>query len=154
MPLLLPWPLVRQAIIRALRANLVLAAALPGDWAEAYEPTRTDYPFGTISLVPSPARYDWTGVVWDLLVDVVVFAKDQGEATNLDQLVFTTLQDARLAVTGLTSLMCRRVGTISFPDTDAQGSTVYESGGTFRVVLAQSTPTAQTLIVTADSTIS
>ena len=153
MALTLPWPLVRQAMIRALRANLVLAAELTGDWSEGEAPVGTAYPLGVISLVPSPAIYDWTGVTWDLLVDVVIFAYDKGVADSLDQLAFTTLQDARLAVTGLTSLTCRRTGTISFPAVDDKGKPVFESGGTFRVVIVQSTPTAQTLTVSGDSTI-
>lgn len=153
MGLTLPWPLARQAMIRALRANLPLAAALSGDWSEGEAPAKTDYPLGIISLVPSPGIYDWTGVVWDIYVDVVVFAYDKGEADSLDQLAFTTLQDARLAVTGLTSLMCRRIGIISLPAVDDKGQSVYTSGGTFHVRIAQSTPTAQTLVVTGDSTI-
>jgi hypothetical protein len=153
MALTLPWPLVRQALIQPLRANLVLADQLLGDWSQGAAPQGTDYPLGVISLVPSPANYDWSGVVWDLLVDVVVFSKDQGEADRLDQLVFTTLQDASLAVTGLTSLTCRRTGTIALQDVDQAGTVVFESGGTFGIRLAQSTPTAGTLTVTADSTI-
>lgn len=153
MGLLLPWPLVRQALIRALRANLVLATELTGDWSEGEAPQGTALPLGVISLVPSPGLYDWTGVVWDLLVDVVVFAYDKGQADRLDQLAFTTLQDARLAVTGLTSLTCRRIGIISFPNVDAKGQSVAESGGSFRIRVTQSTPTAQTLVVTGDSTI-
>jgi hypothetical protein len=153
MGLTLPWPLVRQALIRSLRANLPLAATLAGDWSESESPQGTAYPQGVISLVPSPGIYDWTGVVWDLYADVVVFAYDKGQADSLDQLAFTTLQDARLAVTGLTSLTCRRIGIISFPALDAKGQSVYESGGTFHIRVAQSNPTVQTLTVTGDSTI-
>lgn len=153
MGLTLPWPLARQAMIRALRANLPLAAALTGDWSEGEAPVKTAYPLGVISLVPSPGIYDWSGVVWDLYVDVVVFSYDKGQADSLDQLAFTTLQDARLAVTGLTSLTCRRIGIISLPAVDDKGQSVYSSGGTFHLRIAQSTPTAQTLTVTCDSTI-
>ena len=153
MALNLPWQSVRQAMIRALRANLVLAAALPGDWSEGAAPRETPYPLGVIALVPSPAVYDWSGVVWDLLVDVMIFSYDQGEAASLDQLAFTTLQDVVLAVTGLTSLTCRRIGSLSLQDVDDKGQAVYQSGGTFRVRVAQSNPVLQTLIVTGDSTI-
>lgn len=150
----LPWRPVRQAMIQSLRANLVLAAGLPGDWSDGVAPRETPYPLGTVGLVPSPGLYDWTGVVWDMLVDVTVFAYDQGEAASLDQLAFMSLQDARLAVTGLTSLTCRRTGVFSMPDVDDKGATVWSSGGTFRIRVTQSTPAAQTLTVTGDSTIS
>jgi hypothetical protein len=153
MALIVPWPSVRQALIRALRANLVLAAGLPGDWSEGAAPPKADYPLGVIALVPSPSLYDWSGVVHDLLVDIVIFAEDAGEAASLDQLAFTTLQDARLAVTGLTSLGCRRTGNLSLQDVNDQGTAVFEVGGTWRIRVAQSNPAAQTLIVTGDSTI-
>jgi hypothetical protein len=153
MALIVPWQPVRQALIRALRANLVLAAELTGDWSEGAAPPDTDYPLGVIALVPSPSLYDWSGVVHDLLVDIVIFARDQGDAASIDQLVFTTLQDARLAVTGLTSLGCRRTGSLSLQDVDDQGTSVYEVGGTWRIRVSQSNPGVQTLIVTGDSTI-
>lgn len=154
MPLVDPWPPVRQAMIRSLRANLVLAASLPGGWAEGFVPKDSRFPLGVISLVPSPSSYDWSGVIHDIYVDVVVFAKTSGEAASLDQLVLTTLQDARLQVTGLTSLQCRRMGSISLPDTDSTGNPVFTEGGTFHVRVSQSNPTLTTLTVTADSTIS
>jgi hypothetical protein len=151
--LLVPWPLVRQAILRRLRANLVLAASLPGDWSEGFAPQTTNYPLGVVSLIPSPSNYDWSGVVHDLYVDVAVFAEDQGDAASIDQLAFTTLQDASLAVTGLTSLSCRRISNFSLQDVDQEGKAIYEPGGTYEVRVSQSNPTLSTLIVTLDSTI-
>jgi hypothetical protein len=151
--LIVPWPSVRQALIRGLRANLVLAAGLPGDWSEGAAPPTTEYPLGVIALVPSPSLYDWTGVVHDLLVDIVIFARDSGVAASLDQLAFTTLQDASLAVTGLTSLGCRRTGSLSLQDVDDQGKAIFEVGGTWRIRVSQSNPGVQTLVVTGDSDI-
>lgn len=155
MPLIDPWQPVRQALLRNLRANFVLVAQLTGDWAEGAAPPTTDYPLGTYSLVPSPGLYDWSGVVWDMLVDIVVFSRDQGQAASLDQLVFATLQDASLDLeaTGLTSLGCRRIGIISIPDVDDQGQSIYEVGGTWRIRVSQSNPGSASMIVTVDSTI-
>jgi hypothetical protein len=153
--MVIPWSSVRQALVRNLRANLVLSASLPGDWAEGAAPMTTEYPLGVYALVPSPGFYDWTGVVWDMLVDVFIFSRDQGEAASLDQLAFMTLQDARLDfdVDQLTSVSCRRTGVLSLQDTDERGNTIYQVGGTFRIRVAQSTPTLSTLVVTADSDI-
>jgi hypothetical protein len=148
-----PWQPVRQAVIQSLRANLLLQADLAGDWSEGAAPRDTPYPLGVIALVPSPGLYDWSGVVWDLLVDVVVFARDSGEAASLDQLVFTTLQDAALSVAGLTSLGCRRTGILSLQDVDGQGQAIFEVGGTWRIRVTQSNPVLQALVVTGDSTI-
>lgn len=153
MALVTPWPSVRQALIRQLRANLVLASSLTGDWSEGFAPEDTVYPLGVISLHFSPSFYDWSGRVVILGVDVVVFSKTQGEAASLDALVFTTLQDARLSLTGQTSLMCRRMSDISLQDVDTEGKAVYEVGGVYEVRVAQSNPTLGTLTFTADSTI-
>lgn len=156
--LVTPWPKFRQALVRALRANLVLEDQLPGDWNEGFAPqgTRehpTVYPLGIYSLAYGPPDYDWTGVVNLVGADVVVFSKDQGEAARLDQLVFDTLQDAKLIVTGLTTLSCRRAGIISLTDVDSTGATVYTLGATYVARLAQSNPRPGSLRVTFDSII-
>lgn len=148
-----PWQPVRTALIRALRANLPLAAELTGDWSEGAAPPSTEYPLGIIALVPSPSNHDWSGVVHDLLVDVVVFSRDQDQAARLSQLVFTTLQDYLLPLTGLTSLGCRRTGPLSLQDVDDQGTAIYEVGGTWRIRVAQSNPALQTLSTTGSMTI-
>ena len=69
--------------------------------------------------------------------------------------MFTTLQDTRLVfeVAGLTSLGCRRMGIISLPDVDDQGTAIFEAGGTWRIRIAQSNPGSQLLTVTGDLTI-
>jgi hypothetical protein len=142
MSLVTPWPSVRQAVVRALRANLVLADQMPEDrdWNEGSSPQGTPFPHGVYSLAYGPPEYDWTGVVHLIGVDVVVYSTDQGEAASLDQLVFITLQDARLAVTGLTTLSCRRIGIISLTDADATGRKVYVLGGTYQLRVSQSNP--------------
>ena len=154
MGLVTPWPSVRQALVRHLRSNLVLAASLPGDWSEGFAPQKTDYPLGVYALHYAPSAYDWSGRVVFLGVDVVIFSKDQGEAASLYSLVFSTLQDAKLTLTGQTSLQCRQTSDISLQDVDAEGKAIYETGGVFEVRVAQSTATLATLTVTADSTIS
>lgn len=154
MALVIPWPSVRQALIRQLRANLVLEDQLLGDWSEGFAPSGTAFPRGVLSLHYAPAAYDWTGVVNILGVDVLLFSKTQDEATSLYQLAFTTLQDQRLTVTGQTSLSCRFTSSLSLQDEDAQGKPIFEVGGVLEVRVAQSNPALRSLIFTADSTIS
>ena len=140
MTLVTPWPSVRQALMRQLRANLVLKDLLLGDWSEGLAPETTPFPRGIIALHYAPSFYDWTGAVTELGVDVFVFSRDTGEAASLDQLVFTTLQDAKLVVTGQTSLTCRRISSLSLVDDDAEGKAVYQAGGVYEVWVAQSNP--------------
>jgi hypothetical protein len=153
MPLVTPWPSVRQALIRQLRSNLVLAAGLSGDWSEGFAPPKTLYPLGVLSLHYAPSFYDWSGRVTFVGVDVFVFAKTSAEAASLYALAFGTLQDARLVLTGQTSLQCRQTSDISLQDVDTEGKPVYQTGGVFEVRIAQSNPTLSTLVVTVDSTI-
>ena len=153
MALVTPWPSVRQALVQRLRSNLVLQAGLPGDWSEGFAPQKTEYPLGVFALHYAPMLYDWSGVVTVLGVDVFVFSKDQGQAASLDQLVFTTLQDARLNVTGQTSLTCRRSSSFSLQDVDTEGKAVYEVGGVYEIRVAQSNPTIASITFTADATL-
>ena len=153
MALVTPWPSYRQALIRQLRSNLVLKDALLGDWSEGFAPQETDYPLGVISLHFAPAEYDWTGMVTIIGFDVFVFAKSSGEAASLDQLVFDTLQDARLYPAGQTSLTCRRTSSISLTDLDAQGNAIWQLGGTWQGITAQSNPAPRTLPFTIDADI-
>lgn len=155
MALVTPWPSIRQALLQDLRSNLVLKGEMKGGWSEGFAPQPPKYPLGLISLHYAPSLYDWSGRTVIVGVDVFVVSKDQGEASSLYQLAFTTLQDAKLDfdVTGLTSLQCRQVSDLSLPDVDAEGKAVYEVGGVWEIRVAQSTPTSAALTFTLDSTI-
>jgi hypothetical protein len=154
MALVDPWPSVRQAVIRQLRSNLVLKDQLLGDWSEGVAPKDTPFPRGIIQLHYAPAEYDWTGFVTLIGFDAVVFSQDQGQAASLAQLVFTSLQDVALNVAGQTSLMCRRVSTLSLIDAAPDGTdTTFQVGGIYAVRTAQSNPVNRTIAVTLDSTI-
>lgn len=152
--LILPWPSIRQALIRQLRSNLVLEAGLPGDWSEGLAPQGTKRPLGTLSLQYAPSMYDWTGRVVFVGVTVLIYCEDQAEAARLYQLAFTSLQDARLIMAGQTSLQCRQVSDLSLQGPDDAGATVYQVGGIFEVRVAQSNPSQGTVAFTVDSTIS
>jgi hypothetical protein len=149
-----PWVYLRQALVRQLRSNLVLEGRLPGGWSEGVAPDDTPYPRGVYQLHYSPNEYDWTGLVTIAGVDVGVFAQSQGEAASLNQLVFTSLQDARFELTGLTMLVCRRVSTYSLVDAAPDGTpTSFQEGGIYSLQVAQSNPTNRTLSITLNSTI-
>jgi len=154
MPLVTPWPSVRQALIRQLRSNLVLADGLPGDWGEGFDQQDANYPLAIVSLHYDPVMYDWSGQVALVGVDVLVFAKDLGVASQLAQLAYTSLNDAKLTVSGQTSLSCRLQSGLSLPDVDKEGKAIYACGGIYEVRVAQSNPTRVTLAVTLDCTIS
>jgi hypothetical protein len=149
-----PWPYIRQAFVRQLRSNLVLEDELPGDWSEGVAPQGTPFPRGIFQLHYAPLEYDWTGFVAVVGVDAIVFAKDQGVAGSLSQLVWTTLQDAVLEVAGQTSLTCRRVSSISLTEAAPDGTeTVWQAGGIYSILAPQTNPSYRTLEVDLTSTI-
>lgn len=149
-----PWPYVRQALIRTLRSNLVLEDELSGDWSEGVAPKDTPFPRGIISLHFSPFEYDWTGFTALCGVDVAVFSKSKDQADSLNQLVFSTLQDAQLDVAGQTSLTCRRVSSFHLTDPAPDGTeTTFEEGGVYGILTPQSSPRLRTLETTLTSTI-
>lgn len=149
-----PWPYVRQAVIRTLRSNLILQDELSGDWSETVAPQNTPFPRGVIQLHYAPLEYDWTGFVAICGVDVGVFAKSKGEADRLNQLVFSTLQDARLDVAGQTSLTCRRVSSFHLTEAAPEGTeTTFQEGGIYSILAPQSNPRQRTLVVAMTSTI-
>jgi len=153
MALVVPWPSVRQALIRQLRANLVLKDQLLGDWSEGFAPSGTAFPRGIVQLHYAPALLDWTGVVNIVGVDVLIFAKTKEDADSAFQLVFTTLNNQRLTVTGQTSLSCLYTSGLSLQDEDAQGKPIFEVGGVFEIKVAQSNPVLRSVVFTADSDI-
>lgn len=154
MALVVPWPSFRQALVRQLRSNLVLKDELPGDWTEGFAPQKTAFPLGIFALHFAPSQYDWTGVVNVVGFDVFVFSKEsKAEADRLYQLAFDTLQDARLYPTGQTSLSCRQASSLSLTDNDDEGHVVYQSGGTWQSLVAQSNPALRTLAFTIDMTV-
>lgn len=149
-----PWPSYRQALIQRLRSNLVLKDVLLGDWSEGFAPQTTPYPLGIISLHYAPDQYDWTGETVVIGFDVFVFSKENSdEADSLALLVFASLQNARLFPAGQTSLSCHRTSSISLTDLDAQGNEVWQVGGTWEAIVAQSNPALRTLSFTIDSVI-
>lgn len=154
MALVIPWPSFRQALVRQLRSNLVLKDGLLGDWTEGFAPQKTAFPRGIYQLHYAPSEYDWTGVVNIIGFDVFIFSKNSAaEAASLYQLAFDSLQDARLYPTGQTSLSCRSVSNLSLIDNDAEGHVVYQTGGTWQAIVAQSNPALRSLSFTIDSVI-
>jgi len=124
---------IKQALVQALRDDAPLKAALTGGIHEALAPQRTEYPFLVYSVYSSNFDYIWGSVIQRAGVDVFVFARNSVEASNLDGLVLTTLHDAQLSVGGQTTLICRRVANVSFPDVDAEGNRIFQVGGSYEL---------------------
>lgn len=124
---------IKQGLVRALRANVALKAAISNEIHEAIAPESTNYPFLVYQFVYSPRNFYWGGQIIRAGVDVWIYSKDQVEAHNLDQLVIDAVDSVVLDLSGSgqTSLYSRRVADLSSAFIDEQGAKVYQVGGTF-----------------------
>lgn len=100
---------------------------------EGTAPPDTSYPFLTYRTVAAPVEDDWTKRTILAAFDVEAWSDNSVEAKNLDALAMTVIEDNLVAVTGQTTLLCRRVEGIRIPDTDETGRRIYRAGGTYAV---------------------
>jgi hypothetical protein len=124
-----------QALVQKLRGNATLKAALRGGINEGVAPQKTARPFLIFSLHYAPVDYDFTSMTYEVGVDVFVIADNPVDARNIDALVFTTLQDseATFAVTGQSTLICRRISEMTLADVSEEGRKIYQVGGVWEI---------------------
>lgn len=120
------------ALIRALRANVALKAAVAGFW-EGAAPDGTEYPYVTYHLSGGGDDWSFGSVTKKPTLVIQVWASDQVEARNLDQSINDTLWDNELAIDGQSTLLCRRTRDISLVNTDGTGAKVYQVGGYYYI---------------------
>lgn len=125
-----------QAIVSTLRANTTLKAAVHGIHEEV-APKDTDYPFLTYGLVSAPYEDDFSARTIRSDWDVWAWARDQVTASDLDQMVMSTLEDS-VSVTGQTVIFARRIEGLRITEIDETGNRVYRRGGTYHVISYQS----------------
>ena len=121
-----------QALIRTLRTNATLKAAVAGFY-EGAAPAGTAYPYVTYHLAGGGDSWEWGDVTKKPIVAVQVWGDDQVEARNLDQLILDTLWDAELSIDQQSTLLCRRTSDISNANAEGSGQKVYQNGGMYRI---------------------
>lgn len=121
-----------QALIRTLRSNATLKAAVAGFY-EGAAPAGTAYPYVTYHLAGGGDTWEFGDVTKKPVVAVQVWGDDQVEARNLDQLCLDTLWDAELSIDQQSTLLCRRVHDISNVNAEGSGQKVYQVGGMYRI---------------------
>lgn len=124
---------VKQALVARMRASTPLKTAATGGIHEGVAPQKTAYPFISYSIGYAPWGYTWDSVMIEIPLVVSVFHTNSVEAHNLDALVLTALQEAPLAVSGQSTLICRRVGDLSSQDVDEEGKKIYQVGGRYEI---------------------
>jgi hypothetical protein len=132
---------VKQALVKALRANAALKAAVSNEFHEAVAPADVDYPYVIYQVHSAPRDRYWGGETLRVTFDVFVLSDDQVEAHNLDQLVLEALTEPvlDLGTSGQRQLFCRRTMDLSSVDLDSAGQKVYQMGGLHEVWTDQTT---------------
>lgn len=127
-----------RALVAQLRSNGTLKAALTGGIHEGLAPEAVDYPYLVwTAVVPGVKEDTWNSRMLIALADVTIVSRSSVEASNLDQSVLETLDEASLTVTGQQSLICHRVSDIRLTDQDEEGRKVYYIGGSYEIFTSQ-----------------
>lgn len=127
-----------RALVAQIRSNAVLKAALTGGIHEGIAPEKVPYPHLVWNaVVPGVNEDTWTSRMILALVDVVIVSRSSVEASNLDQSVDDTLDEAPLAVAGHDTLIAHRTADIRLPDFDEEGQKIYRVGGSYEIITSQ-----------------
>lgn len=133
---------IKQALVATMRADTPLRTAVNG-FHESFAPAKENYPFVTYNRVSAPYDYDWSGVIIRSYWDIRVWSRSSVEAEDLDALVSTVLNDASLAVSGQSTLICRRYADLGDRDVDEEGQPIFMAGGTYTVWTSQPVTTLE-----------
>lgn len=134
---------IKQAIVRALRDIDDLKSAVGSDGIdEGIAHSNASYPRVIFDVASSRnSRQFGTEAVVITTVDIWCVSDDVVEANNLDQLVFTGMEDVSLDFSGIASiagnepstLLCQRLRSLSLVDEDRTGNKVYQVGGSYQI---------------------
>lgn len=128
---------IKKAVVKALRDNATLKAAVSNEIHEGISPREVSFPYCIYDIVWTVRSYDWSASSMLCGLEVWILSDEQVEAHNLDALVIEALQDKVLDVSasGLTTLYCRRISDASMADIDDAGEKFYQVGGTFEILV-------------------
>ena len=130
---------IKRGIVRHARSSANLKAAIVGGIHEGFAPEKVPYPFMVYNVVAAPYASLWGSRVIVALVDLLSFAENGVDASNVDQLIADAFDGAQFDVDGQTTLICRRVADIpGGPDADSEGKKIYQTGGSYEVWTDQS----------------
>jgi len=125
---------IKRGIVRHARAQANLKAAIVGGIHEGFAPEKVKYPFMVYGLVAAPYGSLWGSRVIVALVDMLAFAENGVDASNVDQLILDAFDGAQFSVDGQTTLICRRIADIpGGPDVDSEGKKIYQIGGSYEI---------------------
>ena len=127
---------ILQSLVQTLRANnsafdaATLAGKLNGIH-EDFAPSKTPYPYLIYRFVYAPYDDDFSNRTIRAGVDIEAVAENQVEASNLDSVVLTTVEDNLAAVVGQSILFCRRIAGLRLSEVTDEGKKIYRVGGTY-----------------------
>jgi hypothetical protein len=141
----------RQVLVQTLRSDSALEALVPGDVHEGFAPPGTARPWMTYQVIYSPINYLWGSAITEIGIQVCVWATNSVDAHNIDALVLDLLHDAELQVDGQSTLICRRMSSLSLAHEDEEGKKIYQVGGTYEIWVDQPLPHTESGSFAADA---
>lgn len=127
------WP-ITAAIVTTLRSNTSLKDAATGGIHEGVALSGSIPPLILYTVTYAPRSYDFSQHVMVMLgLDMWAYATNQVDARNIDTLIYQTLQDAPLTVSGQSILYLRRTADLESADVDEAGRKYYQTGGSYEV---------------------
>jgi len=130
---------IKRGVVRHARSDVPLKTAIVGGIHEGFAPEKVRYPFMVYNLVVAPYADLWGSRVIVALVDMLSFAENGVDASNVDQLILNAFDGAQLSVDGQTTLICRRISDIpGGPEIDSEGKKIYQIGGWYEIWTDQS----------------
>lgn len=129
---------ILQSLVQTLRANNSALDAVTIDGSlhgihEDIAPTGTKTPFLIYRVVYAPYDDDFSNRTIRAGVDIEAVSENQVEASNLDSVVLTTVEDNLAAVTDQSILFCRRIAGIRLSEVTEEGKKIYRVGGTYSI---------------------
>lgn len=126
------------AIFTVLNVQTLHTVA-PGGVHNGVAPKGTKAPFVVFQGMPAMHDYTFSKRFVDVLYQVKAISESPWpkEASDIDTVIDTILQDASLTITGYSALCCRREQDIKYPE-EVNGKQFFHVGGIYRVMADQS----------------
>lgn len=128
-----------QAIFTGLRNKLISGTALTSQLANGsaiyYQkpPDNADYPFVLYSMQSGVIDTSSAHKAENVLANIMAFGTTNTQVWNISEAVYNMLEGATLTVSGSTNFATMREMCLEYVDTPPDKSSVYSSGGLYRI---------------------
>lgn len=126
---------IKKALKAKMRANTTINTAAVGGIVEGINTRKSvKFPYISYSVAYLPLERSWGSTMLIAAFDIVVRGEDPEGVSSLFEAITKELDDSKLFVTGLSTLIVELVEELPLqPEQTAEGKKVHQNGGTFSV---------------------